>query len=641
MVAEEDPAASSNALPEAAEQAAQAEPSEAPAEVAQSRHNSKEGHVTSSPFSTVTAAHNLGSHWHDVTKKKQERRKHIVGFLASAFFEDQHYKTVATVLSSVKDKRHVINAAAKLLISYGVEMSAEEQDALVKMDEAEQISALVAKLPQQADEQFQQFFVQLQRLVMVSHQVRLGLEQGDVAQVEDALQEADDSGIAPIILRMAVVQAGSEMIAFGVRFNEWSKENSAKTGKLIRCQEDAMTAKKKLAAADARLGHLRADSLDKVKHVLMNFLTSSDKTLIDASFKGWAAATRQGMLERKVEGEYEAKLAAVHDRILQFQVKQKAGASSIMNRQASSKARELLQDGFELWREVLEDRKADDAAAGQIAEMEQKIKTMKASQAEQAKKLMLKMSSESDAALLSTCLKAFAANLDDEKKERDVQKQVEANKGKMESFLKNKSAGAKYMLETMNRATDSGLLYEVWGAWTCLVEEAKKENRLVNALNATKKQSSLFAGKAKEAGMSASDRARIESEKMLLISFFNTWRLDAVMEARLRVHHMKVEAKRQQLMGVQTMFRNFALQLESGLKGSESSRGDKKLSRSATQGDVSLPEINQKGGGSGRDRRPSRSGGALKGSPVQHGRGDVGETNQLDEGAPQPRTAWT
>merc|ERR1712232_997143 len=74
-----------------------------------------------------------------------------------------------------------------------------------------------------------------------------------------------------------------------------------------------------------------------------------------------------------------------------------------------------------------------------------------------------------------------------------------------------------------------------------------------------------------------------------------TWKLEMRMEGTLRYHQLKIQAKRTQLESVQGMFRNFAAQLESGLKdGVESSRDAQKSKKSLnkSEGSVSLPDIN-------------------------------------------------
>jgi len=78
------------------------------------------------------------------------------------------------------------------------------------------------------------------------------------------------------------------------------------------------------------------------------------------------------------------------------------------------------------------------------------------------------------------------------------------------------------------------------------------------------------------------------------------------MEATEFMYRAKIEAKKQQLYGVQQMFRQFAAQLEAGMKEQDSARDlYKKRTKTMTKNDatVSLPDIH-----SGRYETPKSSG---------------------------------
>merc|ERR1719336_2103469 len=101
----------------------------------------------------------------------------------------------------------------------------------------------------------------------------------------------------------------------------------------------------------------------------------------------------------------------------------------------------------------------------------------------------------------------------------------------------------------------------------------------------------------------------------------------------MKHHHCKIDAKRQQLVGVQQMFRNFAAQLEGGLnKGKDGKDGQDssrifenrtavKKKAAKDDGPRSLPEI--KGSGRASASKPAVAGGP-EGPP----------------GVGPPKTAW-
>jgi len=262
--------------------------------------------------------------------------------------------------------------------------------------------------------------------------------------------------------------------------------------------------------------------------------------------------------------------------------------------------------------------------------------------------MMAKMSASGAMTMLVQAWQALVTHLNDEKADRQNQAQLAENADKINDFLKHKSDGAKRMLQSMASATDSGLLTEVLKIWVQVVDEAKKEAQLTAALHAQQSKLAGFSSRGKEQGMSACDRARYEQELYLMIMSFDMWKLDMKMEDRMRTHHSKVDAKRQQLTGVQTMFRQFAVQLESGIKGSDTSRGPGRLAKQPTKSmdDLALPTLQKSASAGGSQKRGSRnrpsSGQTASASAATPKMSANDSAAYPGEGfVPQPQMAWT
>merc|ERR1719337_30897 len=95
--------------------------------------------------------------------------------------------------------------------SHGVHLNPEQEQRISQMSEPQMIETLVTMMPQQSKEQFEHFFLQLQLVVSTATRVRTALEEGSPKEIETALNDADETGITPYILKMTLVQAGSEV----------------------------------------------------------------------------------------------------------------------------------------------------------------------------------------------------------------------------------------------------------------------------------------------------------------------------------------------------------------------------------------------------------------------------------------------
>merc|ERR1719446_839223 len=106
---------------------------------------------------------------------------------------------------------------------------------------------------------------------------------------------------------------------------------------------------------------------------------------------------------------------------------------------------------------------------------------------------------------------------------------------------------------------------------------------------------SNMTGRNSDSARSVMERARKHQEEMVYRKHWNAWRIDAKLSKLMTEHQSKIDAKKQQLHGVQTLFRQFAAQLENNLKDQDSARElykrRTKTSMSKGGGSTSLPDI--------------------------------------------------
>jgi len=186
-------------------------------------------------------------------------------------------------------------------------------------------------------------------------------------------------------------------------------------------------------------------------------------------------------------------------------------------------------------------------------------------------------------------------------KEKELEAEVRAKETMIAEHIKAKGESAKKLLSSTIGSTDSGLIHMTFQAWLEALREAKEEARMAEVLSGAESKFKSFGAKGKTAGMSASERVAYYNDMSIMINTWSAWKLDTRMEKQLRHYHGKIEGKRRQLIGVQEMFRNFANELEGGLRkaGAESTRGDapavlkdRGLHKSASA--VNLPDIHKK-----------------------------------------------
>jgi len=516
-------------------------------------------------------------------------------YIVCQFLEDRHYAQLHKALSKRWDREHSLSAAMKLMEQYGVTLTPQEIDRLQHMDEAKQIEVLVMKMPQQSNEQFQHFFLQLQLIVSTAQRVKQALTEGRPDLVEMALDDAESTGIAPYILKMAIVQAGTEVAALRQQYEAWIRETDAKMARVMRGQDDAMQAQKRLAAAQAQLSAYSTGANDKAKKVLMSLSSGNATALLTSTFKGWMTYIKQSKEEREICGEYEDRIELANKKLMEFKEKQLSGVRKVMMKKAQEGDQMLLVDVIKVFKSVVEDAKFDRENGDKIRALEEQLASFKSSQAENTKRVMARMGASGDQDLVNTCLKAWINFRLEYLKDKEANDAVKAAEAKVNQFMKGHKENAKALLDKMSAGTNTGLMHEVMEAWVTLYVEDKKQKELEEILNSANSKFGEFGERNANNAKTVMERARLHLEEMVLRRHWNAWRLHARLEGTLAQYQAKIEAKKQQLYQVQQMFRSFAAQLEAGLREDVTDhklakKSQKSMNRS-NEGSVSLPNI--------------------------------------------------
>merc|ERR1719247_2546116 len=481
---------------------------------------------------------------------------------------------------------------------YGVTISPAEEKRLFQLDEGAMIEQLVSKMPQQTKEQFEHFFLQLQLIVSTATRIRTALEEGTPGVIEEALNDADQTGILPYILKMSTVQAGSEVTALKAQHDTWSTDTEARMSKLLRGQDDAMQAQKQLAAAQAQLGHYQGSQKDKAYKAMMGVACKNDRAAMDAVITNWKAVIDRVKKEAEIRVEYEERIELAQKRLFDFKQSQKSNSKGVLLRQAAAGDGQLIGEVFGYLCGALVERKADEEAEKKLKEIEERLAALAGKNKDNAKAVLMRNLASGDNMLMDVCIEAWKGWLVDYKKNKESEDAVKAAEAKVAAFMKSKKDGASSIIDKMNAATDSGLVEHVISTWIQFHKDEKKAAEMEAMLNGANAKFGSFSERNKAGAMSAGQKATAVKEYGLLNHSMCLWSEFCKVERLLRYYSNRVEGKKHQLQGLQTMFKNFATQLESGLKegtprDSAAIKNGSKSKMSKSEGSVSLPNIHK------------------------------------------------
>jgi len=360
-----------------------------------------------------------------------------------------------------------------------------------------------------------------------------------------------------------------------------------------------MGAKMKLMSAQSQLEMFQAGHSEKSKKMLMNMLANSASGLIQTCFHGWAGYCKSTSEEVRIREEYKERIEIAQKRLLDYKSANLKGVRNMMKKKAADLETALVAEIWHTWVVEIVGNKRTSEDIANIAELEAKLANVQKSQAENTKRVMARMTGDSNNALVSFCLQAWISFHKDYLKNKEMEDAVKAEEKRVQEFMQAKGDSAKSIMQAASGASATGLLSTVMTAWVKLYQENKLEAEMCEMLNGADSKFTMFGDRSKESGMSALDKAAYHLNLLVMIRCWGAWRADTKIMGVHRNYHNRVEAKRQQLLGVQQMFRNFASELETGLKGSLTPKGD--MWERPNQGiaikgvknaGVSLPDIN-------------------------------------------------
>merc|ERR1719387_1399248 len=353
-----------------------------------------------------------------------------------------------------------------------------ERQVLMELDEPTMVDRLLNMMTPQAIETFEHFALQLQLIVSSTTRVRRALEDNDNDAVEASMEASDSTGITQQILKQAVVAAGIEVAELKGRYDSWAKNTENRVGRLAKSSDEAQRAQTQLLAVQAQLDAFGGSQNAKAKKVLMGVAGGQDKALKASVFGSWNGWVQKVKGEKDIRDKFEQQIANAENKLIEYKQKQMSNVTGVLNRKAAESEGGLKGFVFAAWIQDIADRKKEAEMQAEMAAVQGKLQSYKSAQAENTKKVMTRMSAGSDANLVNLCWQAWLTFLQDYKKDKEMEDKVKAAEKQVQDFLKKKSDEAKGVLDRMSGASDSGLLSNVVKAWVGLIKEEKEAREM-------------------------------------------------------------------------------------------------------------------------------------------------------------------
>jgi hypothetical protein len=488
-----------------------------------------------------------------------------VKFVVRTFLEQDHYRQLHRVLAKEWENCHSLTAAVRLMEAHDIKLSVKEQETLQRLPEDKMIDALVQKMPQQTREQFEHFFLQLSLIASTTTRLRVALETGNAEAIEEVLDAAENVGILSFILKMAVTQAGNEVLQNESTHDKWLGETDARMAPLLRGQADAMISQKALAQARSQLNGHRIDANEKSRKVLMGLVGGQLDALRATCFSCWSDIVSRMKKENEIRKEYEDQIEAAETRLFEYKQNQLTNVRGVVMRQAAEGQKALVARCFQAIAEELEEKRFRATAGADIEQLEGKLKSMADAQSQNAKKVLGRMTQGSEAALQQYVFQAWQKFCEEYKKNFEFEEALKAQEAKTAAFMEKQNEGAKSVLNRMSSGNDTGLKQMCLKAWIDWVDENKKSREMQEKLQESQDRFSSLTGR-KGSRENAMQRAAKAQDISIQLVIYMYWKKEALVQRMRRYGKEKNTKRKEQLQGVKGLFKNFANELDGSLK---------------------------------------------------------------------------
>merc|ERR1719387_379721 len=243
--------------------------------------------------------------------------------------------------------------------------------------------------------------------------------------------------------------------------------------------DQAASAASQLAAIQGQLDEFGGQQNQKSKAVLMGVAANQDKALCQTIFSSWLGHFVKYKAEKSIHDKFRAQIENAERKLIEYKQSAMSNVKNVLMRKAGENDAALCQQIFNIWNSDVRDKKNEGGNMEALKAAQAKLAGYKADQAENTKRVMMRMNAGSDASLLNLCLQSWTSYIEEYKKNKEFEDKVKAAEKQVQDFLKKKSEEARGVLDRMSAGSDTGLISLVFGTWSKDFLEEKKARELL------------------------------------------------------------------------------------------------------------------------------------------------------------------
>jgi len=487
-----------------------------------------------------------------------------IGLHLQQFMDEWYYRCLHSGIANDWDRERCAVAALDLFELQGVNIRKDEKPKLAALDDDDFIQAVVRRMPSDVRTAFEHFALQMQLVMSAASRVRCALQEGPPEELARIMEEGDQ-GVNSQILKQTIREASLEVGEIRETHENWLECMSKRMARLGQCQLDTEQGKIELEKLNIKLANFGSEQNEKSKAVLLGMAAQSDKALVGTVFKTWWTYKVKQEHEQAIHKKFRKEIDDAQRSLMEYKQAQVRNIREVLMRNSAGSAKLLMTECFRVWAKDVQDEKEERGLKDHIEMSRAKMGNLKAAQKDNARQTMMRLVAGAEDAIRSAAWQHWVLFHEEYKKNKDFELLVRKQEEKMQDFMKRKSEEAKGVLSKMAGSSDTGLLHSTFTAWMEDWKSVKKARDMEDMMNNHNAKLASLNARVKGNANSAALRSNELEKENTVMQMFMHWHTEARLGRLIRHYSGQMDSKKQQLDAVQTMFKSFAQQLESGI----------------------------------------------------------------------------
>jgi len=484
-----------------------------------------------------------------------------VGLQMQQFLDEWNYRVIHANMACKWDQVQTTLTALSLFEAHGLVISEEEKMCLVEMEESKMVEALVQKMSPALRRTFEHFTLQLQLFVSATTRVRQALDDGDNNDVRRIVEDGDRA-ITQQILKQTVVEAGAEIAEIRGVHDSWSYSMTKRIDRLSRTAESTEQARSELERVSKMIEEFGRSQNEKSHKVLASMAEGNDSMLLKVALGGWHTYFQKYKSEKDIHAKFRLEIENAKKALIEYQAAKIENVRKVMLQTCENNQQAMLTEVCKQWHQAVKDEKEEREAARLLEEQVAKMASMKESQKENARQAMMRMCSGSDEALAGLTFQAWMQVTEEDRMQHQFDQEAADLEAKLKAMKAQKGNDGKSVLARFSTANDTGLTSTVFRSWGDHTRQELKAKRAKEALDAADSRLKCLRDTQKYKALSAAEKVAILEDEIPLLTCFMNWQMETTLSRVNRHYRQQMEDKKGQLDFVKGLFKDFAKDLE-------------------------------------------------------------------------------